>query len=346
MSDWVEKAINLAEQGDLSWRKIAKKIGVPKSTVSDRLRKHFSKTPLEVKSGDKGEGDEWEEWLRKTAQNKISRSVTGLTNNVKTDVITSSRGVTHLIIADTQCKPSQSLDYMLSLGEFIADKQPDVIIHIGDHYDFESLSSYDKGKRSFEGRRLKADIEAGNIGLELLTRPMRSLQERQRMEGVEVYAPRMIFTVGNHCQRLDRLVEDTPELSGMFGVDQLPIAEYGFEVYPFLKPACVDGINYVHFLANPFTGKPYGGNALNQLKNVGNSFVVGHKQTLDVAMRPTLDGKMQIGIINGSCYPFDEGYKGFQGNNHFRGVTVLHEVKDGFGLPMFVSLEYIMDKYK
>ena len=40
---------------------------------------------------------------------------------------------------------------------------------------------------------------------------------------------------------------------------------------------------------------------------------------------------------------FDEKYKGYQGNNHFRGLTVLNDVRDGFGVPMFVSLESIME---
>ena len=101
----------------------------------------------------------------------------------------------------------------------------------------------------------------------------------------------------------------------------------------------------MHYLANPMTGKPYAGNALNQLKTVGRSFVVGHKQVLDIAIRPTLDGKQQIGIVNGACYPFDESYKGFQGNSHWRGLTVLHEVEDGFAAPMFVSLDYLKRKY-
>ena len=38
MSDWKEKAISLAKEGELSWRGIARKLGVPRSTVSDFLR--------------------------------------------------------------------------------------------------------------------------------------------------------------------------------------------------------------------------------------------------------------------------------------------------------------------
>ena len=243
---------------------------------------------------------------------------------------------TILVVADTQCKSEEDLEYMLWVGHYIAEKQPDVIVHIGDHYDFPSLSSYDKGKSSAEGKRLVKDIEAGNIGFEYLNMAIQKHKD---------YNPRKIFCLGNHENRLDRYIDDNPELIGTLGTDFLPFAKYGWEVHPFLKPVEVNGIFFVHYLANPFSGKPYGGNAMNILKTVGRSFVVGHKQTLDSAIRPTIDGKLQLGIINGACYPFNEKYKGFQGNNHFRGITVLHEAQDGFAVPMFVSLDYMKEKY-
>ena len=243
---------------------------------------------------------------------------------------------TILVIADTQCKSEEDLEYMLWIGHYIAEKQPDVIIHIGDHYDFPSLSSYDKGKSSAEGKRLVKDIEAGNIGFEYLNMAMQKHKD---------YNPRKIFCLGNHEHRLDRYIDDNPELIGTLGTDFLPFDKHGWEVHPFLKPVEVNGIFFVHYLANPFSGKPYGGNAMNILKTVGRSFVVGHKQTLDSAIRPTIDGKLQLGIINGACYPFNEKYKGFQGNNHFRGITVLTEVEDGFGCPSFVSLSQMRDLY-
>ena len=243
---------------------------------------------------------------------------------------------TILVIADTQCKSEEDLEYMLWIGHYIAEKQPDVIIHIGDHYDFPSLSSYDKGKSSAEGKRLVKDIEAGNKGFEYLNMAMQKHKS---------YNPRKIFCLGNHEHPLDRYIDDNPELIGTLGTDFLPFDKYGWEVHPFLKPVEVNGIFFVHYLANPFSGKPYGGNAMNILKTVGRSFVVGHKQCLDVAIRPTIDGKQQIGIVNGACYDHNESYKGYQGNNHFRGLTVLHEAQDGFAVPMFVSLEYMKEKY-
>lgn len=250
-----------------------------------------------------------------------------------------------LIIGDTQCKPNESLQYLSYIGQYIVDKRPDYVVHIGDHFDFPSLSSYDKGKKSFEGRRLKSDIEAGLQGMKALMSPLHSLQEKQRTNKKKVYSPELHFCLGNHEYRFDRLAEDTPELAGFVGTELLGLEEFGWSVHPFLKPVELEGIYFVHYLANPFTGKPYSGTAMNQLKTVGRSFVVGHKQCLDIAIRPTIDGGHQLGVVCGACYPFDESYKGYQGNNHFRGLIMLHEVENGFGLPMPISLNYLEKRY-
>lgn len=206
-----------------------------------------------------------------------------------------------LVIGDTQCKPDEDLSYMSAIGNYIVSKRPDVIVHIGDNFDFPSLSTYDKGKRSFEGRRLKDDIEAGKEGLKLLLSPLKKLQNKQRQNKKKPYNPRLVFTLGNHENRFDRLAEDMPELAGYVGTNTLGLEGMGWEVVPFLKPIDIEGIYFVHYLANPMTGKPYGGVALNQLKTVGRSFVVGHKQCLDIAIRPTLDGKHQLGVVVGAC---------------------------------------------
>ena len=74
----------------------------------------------------------------------------------------------HLVIGDTQVKPGISLAYLSWIGKYIVDKRPDVIVMIGDFADMPSLSSYDTGKKSFEGRTYKADIRAAIKGMDTL----------------------------------------------------------------------------------------------------------------------------------------------------------------------------------
>lgn len=153
------------------------------------------------------------------------------------------------------------------------------------------------------------------------------------------------YITGN-CERLRRIPNASPELEGFIGYELLELDKFGWEAYDFLEPVEIEGIFFSHYFANPFSGKPYSGTASNILKTIGRSFVAGHKQILDVAMRPTIDGKMQLGIVAGAFYSHNEGYKGYTGNNHWRGMFMLHNVKDGFGDPCFISLEYLVNRYK
>lgn len=251
-----------------------------------------------------------------------------------------------LVIPDAQVKEGVDTDHLAWAGQYLVDKRPDTVVCLGDFFDFPSLSFYDKGTLAFEGRRLIKDIETGKAAMELMLKPLKELQAKQRAAKKKVYEPRMVFTMGNHCERLLRVPKNSPEFDGFIGYDLLGLESHGWEVYDFLVPVEIEGIYFVHFLANPFTGKPYGGTAMNLLKNVGKSFVQGHKQTLDVSVRPTIDGKMQLGIVAGAFYQHQEEYKGpGLGNNHWRGMIMLNNVKDGYGDPCFISIDYLKKKY-
>lgn len=53
----------------------------------------------------------------------------------------------HLIIPDTQVKPNSPTEHLRWAGMYAAEKKPDVIVHIGDHFDMPSLSTWDVGKK-------------------------------------------------------------------------------------------------------------------------------------------------------------------------------------------------------
>lgn len=253
----------------------------------------------------------------------------------------------HLVIPDTQVRPGVPTDHLRWIGLYLLDRRPDVVIHLGDHWDLPSLSSYDRGKKAAEGRRLKEDIDAGNRALRLITDPLDQFNYGRRRRGQTEYLPRLVLLRGNHEHRLQRYIDEHGELDGALGFDALHSP--GWEVHDFLKPVFIDGVGYSHFWANPMTGRPYGGMVETRLRTIGHSFSMGHQQTLQTGVRyvhgpngPT----QQRGLVAGACYLHEEDYKGYQGNAHWRGVLVKHEVDGGSYDLLEVSLDFLCRKYE
>ncbi len=245
-------------------------------------------------------------------------------------------GRIHIVIPDTQVKPGVRTEHLGWIGQYIVDEYrgADVsLIHLGDHWDLPSLSSYDKGKRSMEGRRYKADIAAGNAAFGLLDGPI------SRCKG---WKPEKHFLMGNHENRIVRACEDSAQLDGAISLDDLDTR--GWQRHKFLEPAWIDGVGYAHYWYAPLTGNPLGGMIETRLKNVGHSFTMGHVQTLMYGVR-FVGQRSQHALVAGACYLHDEDYKGPQGNAHWRGIIVKHQVKEGSYDPMFVSLNYLSQRY-
>ena len=250
----------------------------------------------------------------------------------------------HLIIPDCQVRPGDNLAFLNRIGEYIVEKKPDVIVCIGDFADMPSLSSYDVGKKSFEGRRYKNDVEAVHEAMSILLEPMQDYNHRRVVNKKAAYKPRMILTLGNHEHRIERAVNSDPKLEGVLETRDLAYHEFGWEVYPFLDVVVVDGVAYSHYFTSGVLGRP-ATSAAAQLAKKHMSCVAGHQQGLQISMAQRADGRRLTSIIAGSCYEHDEDYLGPQGNQHWRGILVLHEVNDGQFDHMPVSLDYLRKKY-
>jgi hypothetical protein len=241
-----------------------------------------------------------------------------------------------------QIKPGVPTDAVRLVGQYIVDRQPNVIVCAGDFWDMPSLSMYDRGKKSFEGRRYEADIEAGNEAIRLLQAPTKEYNRRRKP--ANQYKPRWVFLMGNHEDRISRAVEENAVLDGKVGLEDLELDDW--EVHDFLEIVWIDGVAYSHYFYNPMTGRPYAGaNIELRLKTIGHSFTMGHQQTLGYAIR-FVGGRAQHGLVAGACYLHDEAYKGPQGNAHWRGVVVKHAVNNGAYNPMFVDLDYLFARYE
>lgn len=224
------------------------------------------------------------------------------------------------------------------------DKRPDVIVHAGDFADMESCSSWDKGKLAFEGRRYRKDIEAAHEAMESLLGPMREYNLMRRKNKKAIYRPRMVMTLGNHEDRINRAVAENAMLDGTIGIQDLRYEYYGWEVYDFLEVVVIAGIAFSHFLATGAMGRP-AANAQAMLSKKHMSAIAGHQQGLSTASAYRADGRRITAIVAGSCYTHQENYLGPQGNKHWHGVIMLHNVEDGEFDPMYVPLHYLQSKY-
>lgn len=251
----------------------------------------------------------------------------------------------HFVIPDCQVRPGDDFNYLSKIGQYIADKKPDVIVCLGDFADMPSLSSYDVGKKDFEGRRYTNDIDAAVEAMNALMLPISNEQIRLQMNKKRRWNPRLVMTLGNHENRINRAVNNDPKLEGLLRMEDLGYERFGWEVHPFLEVVVIDDIAYSHYFPTGVAGRP-ATTANAQLSKKHMSCVAGHQQGLQIATAHRADGRRLTSIIAGSCYEHNEDYLGPQGNKHWRGALMFHEVNDGQFDLMPVSLDYLNKRYE
>src|SRR6185369_2526820 len=124
-----------------------------------------------------------------------------------------------------------------------------------------------------------------------------------------------VFCLGNHEIRIQRVVDLNPEFSEKFSLQDLGIADYGWETHDFLKVVEIDGIEYSHYFTSGVMGRP-ASSAAAMLRERQKSCTMGHVQYTDVAM-----------------------------HKKTQQIVVKHEVEDGRYDPMFVSLKFLEKAY-
>jgi hypothetical protein len=250
----------------------------------------------------------------------------------------------HVVIPDTQIKPGVPLDHLDWISQYVIDKKPDVLVIIGDWADMPSLSSYDVGTKSFEGRKYRDDILAANDALQRFMAPIQAEIERRARRKIKRWNPRLVFCEGNHEHRIPRAVESDRKLEGLISIDDLHFKQWGFEVYPFLQPVEIDGVVYSHYFCSGVMGRPIT-TAKGLLTKLHQSCFAGHQQERDIAYGKRANGQRITGLIAGCCYLHDESYLNPQTNNVWRGIYVLNDVEDGAYDEMPVSLKFLRERY-
>lgn len=239
-----------------------------------------------------------------------------------------------LVIPDAHAHPDLDNDRFEWLGKFILDKKPDIVLCLGDFYDMPSLSSYDKGTKGFEGRRYKADLGSGIDAQQRLWSAVEKYNKNRAKNKKAQYTPERVMAVGNHEERVDRVVNISPELEGTIGEEDYQFAKYWDKIIPFKTTGIVEGFAVSHYFPAGLLGRPIGGEnpADAHLKKLSMSCIAGHSHLLDIKSRTKADGTKMMGLIGG-CYVHQSMVENWNKNTYqlwWNGVTYLTEVEEGY----------------
>jgi hypothetical protein len=158
-----------------------------------------------------------------------------------------AHGLRIAVMPDVAGAPGVPTDHVAHAGQYVAEKQPDVIVCIGDWWDMPSCSDHDKpGSVDAESKRYKNDIAFGCDAMEQFLEPIAK---------VRGYKPTMVFTLGNHEDRIVRAYRNDPRrFTGT--TRDLKLEDYGWKVYPFLQPVVINGVAFCHYFPRGVMGKP------------------------------------------------------------------------------------------
>jgi len=251
----------------------------------------------------------------------------------------------YLIIPDPHAHPSYPNDRADWLGKFILDRKPDVVINMGDTWDLPSLCSYDKGKGSFYANSYQKDIESGIEFNDRLWHPLYKSRKKK---------PRRVFLVGNHEQRIKKVLEYEPHLSGdKFGISpkNLQLADYYQEVvqYEGGTPGIFhsDDIAFAHYFSSGLLGRALSSKHHADALVAHNlcSSVAAHSHTVDWSVRTNASGKKVMGLVAGVYQDYRSTWAGSSNDLWWRGVVVLKNVSSGTFTPEFISIEELRREY-
>lgn len=248
----------------------------------------------------------------------------------------------HLVIPDTHAHYQHNNKRADLLAKLIIDLRPDAVIHMGDGADMPSLSGYDRGKKSFQGRTYRQDIDAW---LDFQDRMWHPVKKRKKK------LPRSYTLIGNHEERIERAVQLQPELDGAIGYHDLDLERYWDEVVPYdgRTPGVLrlDDIHYAHYFVSGVMGKPISGErpAASLINKQLVSCTQGHVHTLDYSVRTTANAHKIMGLVCGIFTDNRFDWAGITQDLWWSGVVIKHNVEGGCYDPQFVSLSSLKKKY-
>jgi predicted phosphodiesterase len=252
-----------------------------------------------------------------------------------------------LVVGDPHSSPDTDNRRFDWLGQMILEENPDLVICIGDFADLNSLSSYDRGKKTAELRRYRHDIRAVHDGLNRINKPLEDYnQQKKNIRKAQRIVPRKVMVLGNHEVRIEKAVNLAPELEGTLNITDLGYEQYGWQVVPFKRPIEIEGTYFAHYFPSGVKGEPISGFNIGAnviAKNLVSS-VCGHSHLFDLAIRNRPDGNKVIGLCTG-WYGEQPTFSDATENLWWSGLILLHDMQNGSFDIEQLGIERIRSKY-
>lgn len=137
------------------------------------------------------------------------------------------------------------------------------------------------------------------------------------------YRPRLVYLAGNHEERLERVAEQTPELSGLICVHQVAALarKRGWEFHGFNNAMELGGAFFSHYFPGS-RGEPIPAHTLLGARH--RSAVFAHSHSYGMSTARALDGQRLTALCVGCYRPEDR-----LGPGDWSGAVMLHNLRNG-----------------
>lgn len=256
-----------------------------------------------------------------------------------------------LVIGDAHTSPgmeSLSIQAISNLGNILVEEQPEIIVIIGDWFEFGSLSHFDKpGSKEKENKRLKLEVIVGLSCFDTLMSATDDYNESQRSQKKKQYKPEIYFIRGNHEERLERLFENYPQIDNVINLDNELRTRGINAVIRYGKTLIIDGVGFTHV---PFkSGRPIASvvNTCGAALDTTNiSLVFGHTHRLEYKEKKRTGSSDNIQCLNVGC--FFTGLPSWiekDDPNWWRGVVLLDLYGEGKFDYRTISIDTILGEF-
>lgn len=207
-------------------------------------------------------------------------------------------GITRIaVIGDSHDKPRRTKEHYTWMGRYVADEDPDCVVHIGDFMSLDSLSMH-------EPKGSKQDREATTFPEDLDSLD-EALGAYHKGVPYDCGIPHHI-TMGNHEDRAWRAAENDPRhmVDAPLRIQE-KFAQWRWTYTDFKKWHFISGVGFTHVPTN-LLGRPVGGkNSCNTIANEAtHSIVFGHTHRFDYKTAAKYGARPNVQVLNvGSAMP-------------------------------------------